>query len=72
MCTFKVYDTLGGKFLESCQQNHFLLSKMVNVIFHNFRLGGIISYCNYCLQELHQSGGQTHGCISLGSVPKSC
>lgn len=75
MCTFRICDTFvcgGGEFLESCQQSCFLLSEMVNVIFHNFRRGGIISYCNYCPQELHQSGGQNHGCFSLGCVPKSC
>ena len=63
---------LGSGFLQSCQQNHFLLSKMLNVIFHNFTLGGMISYCNYCLQELHQSEGQAQGWFAVGWVPAVC
>lgn len=62
----------GRGFLTSSQWNHFLLSKLLNIIFHNFRLGGIISYCNYCLQELHQSEMQAQGWLALGCVPKCC
>lgn len=56
----------------SCQQNHFLLSKMLTVIFHNFRLGGILSDGNYCPQESHHSGAQAWGWFVLGCVPTFC
>lgn len=39
---------------------------MLSAIFHNFPLGGIISCCNYCLQELHQSEGAGTGQVCCG------
>lgn len=64
---------LGSGFLKSCQQNHFLLSKMLNAIAHNFPLGGVISYRGYCLWELQKVEGRpTQGWLAVGCVPTVC
>lgn len=52
----------GSRFLKSCQQTHFLLSKMFNVIFHNFHLGVLfpiaITVCrNYIKVKYRQRAG---------------
>lgn len=65
------FGRMEGPSIKSCQQNHFLLSKMLNVIFHNFHHGAIISYCSDCLQELHQRESR-QSWFSLGRLPTSC
>ena len=62
---------LGSGFLQSCQQNHFLLSKMLNAIVHNFPLGGMISYCNYCLSELQKVKGRHRAGLPWAVYPQS-
>lgn len=52
----------GSRFLKSCQWTHFLLSKMFNVIFHNFHLGVLfpiaITVCrNYIKVKYRQRAG---------------
>lgn len=62
----------GSGFLLSCLQNHFLLSKMLTVIFRSFGLGGIISDRGSCLQESRHSAVRARGWFALGRVPRFC